>query len=147
MIDERLNSVSLYLYGITELSLNLEYLSFGRIAIERAAGIMPDGTSFNIPQQDLLPDALEIIDSSLANQIIYLTIPLRSDSLSEVSWNDSIGITRYKSQREEVRDIQSLQGDSCLIDVSSTSIRLMLGKDDRSAYASIAIGSYFRKTP
>ncbi|KJG10597.1 type VI secretion system baseplate subunit TssK [Photobacterium kishitanii] len=147
VIDERLNSVSLYLYGITELSLNLEYLSFGRIAIERAAGIMPDGTSFNIPQQDLLPDALEIIDSSLANQIIYLTIPLRSDSLSEVSWNDSIGITRYKSQREEVRDIQSLQGDSCLIDVSSTSIRLMLGKDDRSAYASIAIARILEKRP
>ncbi|PSU17230.1 type VI secretion system baseplate subunit TssK [Photobacterium kishitanii] len=147
VIDERLNSVSLYLYGITELILNLEFLSFGRIAIERAAGIMPDGTSFNIPQQDLLPDALEIIDSSLANQIIYLAIPLRSDSLTEVSWGDSTSMTRYKSKREEVRDIDSLQGDSCLIDVSSANIRLMLGKDDRSAYASIAIARILEKRP
>ncbi|PSV23086.1 type VI secretion system baseplate subunit TssK [Photobacterium sp. GB-27] len=148
IIDERLNSVSLYLYGITELILNLEYLSFGRIAIERAAGIMPDGTPFNIPQQDMLPDALEVTDSSLANQIIYLAIPLRSDSLAEVSWNDTAGgMTRYKCKREEVRDIQSIQGDSCLMDVGSTSVRLLLGKDDRSAYASIAIARILEKRP
>ncbi|WP_318466718.1 type VI secretion system baseplate subunit TssK [Photobacterium leiognathi] len=147
IIDERFNSVGLYLYGVTELSLNLEYLSFGRIAIERVAGIMPDGTPFHIPQRDLLPDALEIADSSLANQIIYLTLPLRSDSLPEVSWNDAVGNTRYKSQRQEVRDIHSMQGDTCLLDVGSASLRLMLGKDDRSAYTSIALARILEKRP
>ncbi len=147
LINERLNSVGLYLYGVTELSFNLEYLSFGRIAIERTSGVMPDGTPFSIPQQDALPDALDIVDGSLANQIVYLAIPLRSESIAEVSWPDSVGVTRYKAQREEIRDIQSYQGDTTVIDVSSACMRLMLEKDDRSAYASIAIARILEKRP
>ncbi len=73
-IDERMTAVSRYLYGVSELSLNPEYLSFGRIAIERAVGIMPDGTAFRIPQEDAMPDALEIEDASLANQLVYLAV-------------------------------------------------------------------------
>ncbi|MCZ5880933.1 type VI secretion system baseplate subunit TssK, partial [Vibrio parahaemolyticus] len=51
-LDERLASVSRYLFGITELSLNYDYLSFGRIAIDRASGVMPDGSVFRIPQEE-----------------------------------------------------------------------------------------------
>ncbi|MEF1218547.1 type VI secretion system baseplate subunit TssK, partial [Photobacterium damselae] len=112
LIDERVKSANPYLYGVTEIVLNLEYLSFGRIAIEKAKGVMPDGTVFNIPQEDTLPDALDIVDSSLANQVIYLAIPLRSESIVEVSWPDSVGATRYKAERYEARDIHSFQGDS-----------------------------------
>lgn len=39
-LDERIASVSRYLYGITEMSLNPEYLSFGRIALDSASGVM-----------------------------------------------------------------------------------------------------------
>lgn len=90
-LDERLSTVSRYLYGISELSLNPEYLSFGRIAIERAVGVMPDGTTFRIPQEDHLPDALEVTDASLANQIVYLAVPLRSESLMEINWPEERG--------------------------------------------------------
>ncbi len=86
VIDERVKSAGHFLYGTTELSLNLEYLSFGRIAIERAKGVMPDGSVFNIPQNDVLPEPLDIVDSSLVNQIVYLAIPLNSDSIIEVNW-------------------------------------------------------------
>ncbi len=86
LLEERLTSVSKYLYGIAELSLNPEYLAFGRIAIERAVGVMPDGTAFRIPQEDVMPEALEIEDGSLSNHLIYLAIPLRSESIMEVNW-------------------------------------------------------------
>lgn len=138
-IDERISAASRYLYGISELSLNPEYLSFGRIAIERAVGIMPDGTAFRIPQEDAMPDALEIEDASLANQLIYLAVPLRSESLMEVNWPEEKGTGRYVSRRMEVRDVHSVQGDTTTIDVSPVRMQLMLEKEDRSAYASIAI--------
>ena len=108
-IDERLGSVSRYLYGVSELSLNPEYLSFGRIAIERAVGVMPDGTVFRIPQEDHMPDALEVDDASLANQIVYLAVPLRSESLMEINWPEERGTGRYVSRRQEVRDVHSVQ--------------------------------------
>ncbi|MEL7291001.1 MAG: type VI secretion system baseplate subunit TssK [Pseudomonadota bacterium] len=146
-IDERMSSVSRYLYGVSEFSLNPEYLSFGRIAIERAVGIMPDGTAFRIPQEDTLPDALEIDDASLANQLVYLAIPLRSESLMEINWPETQGTGRYESRRLEVRDVHTVQGDMTTIDVSPMRIQLMLEKEDRSAYASMAVGRILEKRP
>ncbi|MCE0495098.1 type VI secretion system baseplate subunit TssK [Vibrio salinus] len=147
LIEERIRSVSSYLYGVTDFSLNLEYLSFGRIAIEQASGIMPDGTVFRIPQEAPTPDPLEIDDASLANQLIYLAIPLKSDSLMEVDWPDEPGTGRYVSRSQEVRDTHSIQGDSTTLDVSPVNIRLMLEKEDRSAYASFAIARILEKRP
>lgn len=146
-IDERMSAVSRYLYGVSEFSLNPEYLSFGRIAIERAVGVMPDGTAFRIPLEDTLPDALDIDDASLANQLVYLSIPLRSESLMEINWPENQGTGRYESRRLEIRDVHTVQGDMTTIDVSPIRIQLMLEKEDRSAYASMAVGRILEKRP
>ncbi|OOF18664.1 type VI secretion system-associated protein [Salinivibrio sp. IB574] len=147
LLEERLTSVSKYLYGVSELSLNPEYLAFGRIAIERAVGVMPDGTAFRIPQEDVMPDALEIEDSSLSNQLIYLAVPLRSESIMEVNWPDDKGSGRYESRRIDVRDVHSVQGDTTTLDVSPIHLQLMLEKEDRSAYASIPVARILEKRP
>ncbi|WP_163390511.1 type VI secretion system baseplate subunit TssK [Enterovibrio norvegicus] len=146
-LDERMSAVSRYLYGITEMTLNAEYLSFGRIALDSASGVMPDGTVFRIPQEDMQPEALEVADSSLANQIVYLAIPLRSDSITEVTWPEAAGSGRYQSYSQEIRDIHTYQGDMAPIDISPVCLRLMLEKEDRSAYASIAIARVLEKRP
>lgn len=146
-LDERMRSVSQYLYGISELSLNPEYLSFGRVSIDRAVGIMPDGLVFRIPQEDVLTEALEINEASLVNQIIYLAVPLRSQSHLEVNWPQERGTGRYISQRLEVVDTHTVNGDTTVIDVSSVSLKLMLQKDDRSAYASLPIARIMDKRP
>lgn len=145
--DARSKSVSPYLYGVTELSINSEYLSFGRIAIERAVGVMPDGSVFCIPQEDILPEALDIVDASFANQLVYLAIPLRSESLLEVSWPDEKGTGRYQHRTQQQRDIHSIQGDSAEIDVAPLKMQLMLEKDDRTSFASIAIARIREKRP
>jgi type VI secretion system protein ImpJ len=146
-VDERINAVNRYLYGISELALNPEYLAFGRIAIERVSGIMPDGTVFHIPQEDAMPDPLEIEDASLAGQLVYLAVPLRAEALMEVSWPEERGTGRYVSRRMDVRDVQSIQGDTTTIDVSPVCMQLMLEKEDRSSYASFAIARILEKRP
>jgi type VI secretion system protein ImpJ len=146
-LNERLLSISSYLYGISLLSINPEYLSFGRIAIDSVAGVMPDGTVFRIPQEDILPDPLEIDDASLTGQIIYLAIPLKNESLLEVDWPNEKGTGRYESRRQEIKDIQSVDGDITQLDLASVRLKLMLDKEDRSAYASIAIAKIHEKRP
>jgi len=146
-LNERLLSISSYLYGISLLSINPEYLSFGRIAIDSVAGVMPDGTVFRIPQEDILPDPLEIDDASLTGQIIYLAIPLKNESLLEVDWPNEKGTGRYVSRRQEIKDIQSVDGDITQLDLASVRLKLMLDKEDRSAYASIAIAKIHEKRP
>ncbi|BEH16338.1 MULTISPECIES: type VI secretion system baseplate subunit TssK [Marinobacter] len=146
-INERALAVSDYLYGFSDLELNAEYLSFGRVGLVRASGLFPDGTRFNLPQDDVMPEPLEITDASVANQVVYLALPLGSDTLAEVEWPDAPVAGRFRAQTVEIRDLHSIDGDAHSIDVGRVAPRLMLERDDRSAYASVAIGRILEKRP
>ncbi|NRD73743.1 type VI secretion system baseplate subunit TssK [Shewanella sp. VB17] len=145
--DARLDSVHGHLYGVAQLEINPEYLGFGRIAIQAAKGVMQDGTVFNIPQEDVQPNALEVADGSLANQIVYLALSLRSDSITEVTEASVSGNSRYVTHRHEARDIHTKQGDFSTIEVSPVHMKLMFEKEDRSAYTSVAIAKILEKRP
>lgn len=146
-LDERMKSVSRYLFGVSELAINYEHLSFGSIAIDRAAGIMPDGSVFRLPDEDIAPKALEVTDASFANQVVYLCVTLKSDALMEVDWPDGNGTGRYEQRRVDVKDVHSIKGDSTTLDVAPYRLRLMLEKEDRSGFASIAIARILEKRP
>lgn len=131
---------SRYGYGFTELELNQEFLAFGKIAIIRARGVMPDGTPFDIPHDQPPPAPLSIPDASAANQTVYLTLPLRSDGTGQVRWPDSYGNTRYLLCSEDVRDTHSHQGNHAPLDLAVANLQLALERDDRSAFTSLALG-------
>lgn len=140
-------ALSDYLYGFSSLELNAEYLSFGRIGLVRASGLFPDGTRFSLPQDDVMPEPLEIHEASVANQLVYLALPLGSDSLAEVEWPEAGVAGRFRAQSAEIRDLHSIDGDTHSIDVAKVAPRLMLERDDRSAYSSLAIGRILEKRP
>lgn len=94
-VQQRLNSLNDTLYGFSELALNSEYLSFGKIALTRARGIMPDGSVFDIPTDQAPPTPLEIADSSAANQTVFLTLPLKSAQALEIRWPEDYANSRY----------------------------------------------------
>ena len=53
--------------------------------IDRAAGCMPDGTVFSIPDQDLLPEPFQPGTlSSKESHNIYLALPVISDVINEI---------------------------------------------------------------
>ncbi len=110
-VHQRVHSLNDALYGFSELVLNTEYLSFGKVAITQARGIMPDGSVFDIPHDLAPPAPLEIADSSGVNQIVYLALPLRSHGALEVRWPDQYGNSRYIARRDEIRDTHSDDGD------------------------------------
>lgn len=131
---------SRYWYGFTELELNQEFLAFGKIAIIRARGVMPDGTLFDIPHDQPPPEPLAIADAAAANQTVYLTLPLRSDGTSQVRWPDTYANTRYVMRSEEVRDTHSHQGHHVPLDLAVPNLQLALERDDRSAFTGLALG-------
>lgn len=59
LLTRRLDALGDFFWGFTELSINTELLAQGKIMIDRAAGCMPDGTVFSIPDQDLLPEPFQ----------------------------------------------------------------------------------------
>ncbi|WP_429094882.1 type VI secretion system baseplate subunit TssK [Aeromonas veronii] len=145
-LHARLSALSDYFYGLQSLAINEDYLGFGRIALVGATGIMPDGTVFNIPNDDVLPTPLEITDASVANQKVYLALPLSVSGVNEVNQGGQVA-TRLQAHRHDVRDLHSEGGDVVSLEVGRVSLRLMLEREDRSAYASLAIARILDKRP
>lgn len=150
-INSYFSAISDHIYGLQLLELNEEYLNFGRIGIVRAAGIMPDGTVFNIPFEDVQPRPLEIDGDNYANQRVYLALPLINEAINEVYRADGVKeITshkRWSASRNDIRDLHSEQGDVAAIELAQVNMRLMLEAEDRSGYASIAIARILDKQP
>ncbi|MFM5169436.1 type VI secretion system baseplate subunit TssK [Aeromonas veronii] len=145
-LHARLSALSDYFYGLQSLAINEDYLGFGRIALVGATGILPDGTVFNIPNDDVLPTPLEITNASVANQKVYLALPLSVSGVNEVNQGGQVA-TRLQAHRHDVRDLHSEGGDVVSLEVGRVSLRLMLEREDRSAYASLAIARILDKRP
>ncbi|MGY3901899.1 type VI secretion system baseplate subunit TssK [Aeromonas lusitana] len=145
-LHARLSALSDYFYGLQSLAINEDYLGFGRIALVGATGILPDGTVFNIPNDDVLPTPLEVTDASVANQKVYLALPLSVSGVNEVNQGGQVA-TRLQAHRHDIRDLHSEGGDVVSLEVGRVSLRLMLERDDRSAYASLAIARILDKRP
>lgn len=145
-LHARLSALSDYFYGLQSLAINEDYLGFGRIALVGATGILPDGTVFNIPNDDVLPTPLEVTDASVANQKVYLALPLSVSGVNEVNQGGQVA-TRLQAHRHDVRDMHSEGGDVVSLEVGRVSLRLMLEREDRSAYASLAIARILDKRP
>ncbi|MGL6372027.1 type VI secretion system baseplate subunit TssK [Aeromonas hydrophila] len=145
-LHARLSALSDYFYGMQSLAINEDYLGFGRIALVGATGILPDGTVFNIPNDDVLPTPLEVTDASVANQKVYLALPLSVSGVNEVNQGGQVA-TRLQAHRHDVRDLHSEGGDVVSLEVGRVSLRLMLEREDRSAYASLAIARILDKRP
>lgn len=146
-VQHRFSCVGAYLHGFTDLEINSEYLSFGKIALLRARGVMPDGSIFDMPMETPVPMPLDVADASSINQVVYLALPLRMEGAAEVQWPDQPAQRRYRVQQREVRDLHSEDGDQVEMDLATPNFRLMLQQEDRSSFSSIAVARISDRRP
>ncbi|MCO7594900.1 MULTISPECIES: type VI secretion system baseplate subunit TssK [Pseudomonas] len=144
---QRLSSLNAAFYGFSELQLNDEYLSLGRIAITRARGIMPDGTVFDIPGDLPPPAPLEIDDDATQDSEVYLCLPLRTEGGREVSWPDNAANFRYVAQAQEIKDTHTADGDLVHVDLAVPNLQLKRKAEDSSAYTRLALARIREKRP
>ncbi len=140
LLNQRIHSTGDFLYGFSTLQINQEFLTFGKISLLGASGVMPDGSFFNIPLHTAAPTPLTVDDVSLAEQIVYLGIPLHSAGTSEVQWPENTGRSRYLPEQHEVKDLHSKEGGHVSLNTAKLNVSLLLERDDRSAFACLALG-------
>lgn len=136
MLRERLDALGDFAWGFTELSLNTELLAQGKVMIDRAAGCLPDGTVFRIPEQDLLPLPFQPGElTTPESHNIYLALPVATHNISEVQGIRSVGQSseRYSVVRTDVRDVHSNDGDMQSLTLGQLVPRIVSGAEDLSA--------------
>lgn len=149
-LDVRLDMLKRYGYGFHSLILNHEVLKLGRIGITSAQGIMPDGTLFDIPHQDLLPPPLDIgATHEPGSRDIYLALPLLNDAINEIESAESAGTgrVRYREVLSSVRDLHSEEGDISSLVLAQLAPRLMQGHEDLSAWTVLPLCRIREKRP
>ncbi|TKX30614.1 type VI secretion system baseplate subunit TssK [Campylobacter aviculae] len=101
-IDLKTINIFSNLYGIIDIEFAQDMLIQGKIALLRISGIAQDGSIFNAPEQDLLPEPLEINYESLVNSTIVLKIPAGISEIADLSLRNSLPNSKYICIRSNI---------------------------------------------
>ncbi|MBL1262034.1 MAG: type VI secretion system baseplate subunit TssK [Thiotrichaceae bacterium] len=138
-IDGKHSTQGSYGWGVEHIEIDPTLLKLGKLSIASAAGVFPDGTPFSFPDQNDSPPVFEVPENTL-NKIVYLAIPVkRPGAVDILAEDESLGLARYYSGSQEVRDVSTEGGDSVKVAVGKLRFRLLLESDDMSGYACIGI--------
>lgn len=141
-LNQRMNAQDDFAWGFTSLSINTELLAQGKLMLDSAAGCMPDGTVFSIPQEDQLPEPYQPRDlSRQGSHDIYLALPVISDITCEIEGRHSAGqgTGRYRAAHADVRDLHSDEGDVQQIELGQLAPKIVSGADDLSALVTLPL--------
>jgi len=116
-VEGRYGPLAPFGWGFSDLHIDPDQLSAGKIAISAATGILPDGTPFAVPARDPPPPALDIPENT-HNLALFLGLPIRRESVTELAYEGALTPARQQAQDIEVRDITSPDSISATIRVS-----------------------------
>lgn len=137
LIEDRCSALRPYAWGIRELELNQEALGLGKIDIARCRGVLPDGSTIDIPAGDDAPTALELRSDS-RDEIVYLCLLEKRFGGSEVSREDSADRnTRLSVEVADVSDTSAAADSSAPIELGRKNLRLLKAGDERADYVCI----------
>ncbi|MCY1263704.1 type VI secretion protein [compost metagenome] len=145
LVDGRCRPMQAGGWGFSELRLDEALLSQGKLALLRARGVLPDGTPFNIPDDDVAPPPL-LIDPSLRDAVIHLGLPLRrAGSRDTVEEGEAPGAARYVSQVRDVRDDNAAFESRAPVAVGGKALRLLAARDGLGEYACVGVARVVEK--
>ena len=126
-------------WGCDELTVDQDMLRIGKLAVSSASGVFPDGTPFNIPDDDPPPTPLEISEN-VRDELVYLGLPVRQQGAAEVGDGlDQEGLARYMRREMDVADVSGSDLAAAPMHVGALRMRLLLESDQREEYACVPI--------
>ncbi len=131
-------STNINFYGFSSLSLDLELLSIGKLGLQSAQGLFPDGTVFNMPRNDQVPPPYEIPEG-LNDTMLFLALPLKQSGVAEFGVENSRQPYRYKMIHQEVFDSVADVNESTEISLGSIGCKILTQHDDLSEYTILPI--------
>lgn len=129
-----------FFWGCSQLEMDSNSLPLGKVALRTVSGLFPDGTPFDAPSQAPLPSPLAIT-AAHAEQVIYLTLPMRLPQVDEVCFDDAQGRSqaRYGTFETDVADINSIGMDPQTLQLARLRLVLVAEQDVADNVMGIAV--------
>ncbi|GLS26051.1 type VI secretion system baseplate subunit TssK [Marinibactrum halimedae] len=138
-IEGRTGLLSAYNWGFSDIQIDGEALSQGKVSIASMRGVLPDGTPFNAPDMDPLPDIIDIPENT-SNELVYLCLPLKRPGTQEsIREDEESSRARFLAYNFDIHNNTTESGETSRIQVGRLKTCLKLGSQDLSGYSTLAI--------
>jgi len=138
-VETRCRALTSHSWGLTEVEVERDLLSIGKLGLRRAVGVFPDGTPFRMPEDEPLPPAIEI-GAQTRDQRVHLALPIRRPGELDVDRAAAgEGLERHRVHELQVRDATSGAAGTALVEVATLRTRLLLESEVTDAYACVPL--------
>jgi len=136
----RLSAALAWPWGFGALQVDDAALLQGRIAVNSARGVLPDGVVFSIPGDDPAPPAFEV-PADARDQVVVLALPMARPGVAE-SDVEAAGTAmppRYRAADIEVADSHAASLREAPLQIGRLNLRLMLARDANEGYTTVGV--------
>lgn len=134
-------------YGLTQLEINTDLLALGKFTVRAAAGILPDGTPFNIPRDIECPVPIDLPET-LRNATIYLILPDRQPGSIDAAPADLMETAaRFYVAEHEAIDTNSGYQSVANVPVGRLRLRLAHEFESRAGYTALGLARIVEVRP
>lgn len=125
-------------WGFSELEIDTAALELGKLALVRAVGVFGDGTVFDMPAVDPLPEPLELPPTA-RDVAVVLALPLRRPGAREADVEAFEPLVRHRAFEEDVPDSNTGGERTALLQLGRLHARLMLAADAGDAWTTLGV--------
>lgn len=133
-----LRATTPYAWGFAEIEIDSAALSLGKMALVRAVGVFPDGTVFDMPGVDPLPEAVDI-PPDMRDEAIVLALPVRRAGAREADVEAFEDLVRHKVMEAEVPDSNTSGERTALVQLGQLNTRLMRASESNDAWTTLIV--------
>jgi len=133
-----LRNTTPYAWGFSELEIDPAALALGKLALVRAVGIFGDGTVFDMPAVDPLPEPIEI-PTNLRDEAIVLALPLRRAGAREADAEAFEDLVRHRVLEVEVPDSNTAGERAATVQLGALHTRLLRAADSTDAWTTLKV--------
>jgi len=138
-----LRTTTPYGWGFAKLEIDTAALALGRLALVRAVGVFGDGTTFEMPEVDPLPEPIEVPPDA-RNVVFTLALPLRRASAREADAEDdedarSDALVRHRAFEADVPDSNTAGERSAMVQLGALHTRLLPAGEAGEAWSTLGV--------
>ncbi|QKJ85675.1 type VI secretion system protein ImpJ [Paramixta manurensis] len=134
-----------YMWGFLDLEFDEAMLRQGKIALNSASGLLPDGTHFAFRDPRHGPAPLLIGDNQ-TNVNVVLALPARRGGREEVIFSEAAdSLARYLSFEQEVDDFNAMSVGSAAVQFGQLRLKLMLESELSSEWTAVGVARVIEK--
>ena len=138
LVQSRVRHITPYPWGFSHLEIDRDLAQQSKFGLRRCAGVMPDGTPFDMPADSPLPEPIDIPDGA-AGLVTWLSMPIGAPNTREVDDKSSESASRFTKAAETFIDSTSPLRVEEEIDVAYPRLSLELRKTPKPGFLNIGI--------